>query len=243
MRGKWIGLVVISAALTVAWLPTLAQDRGEEGWVPLFNGKDLTGWKIHPEANPGAFAEILPQEKDGKLIGYKAKLKNGNVVDLWRVEDGVLIGSGPASHLFSERGDYTDFEYRIEAQINDGGNSGQYFRTPFAGGFPPGYEAQINATGGDPIRTGSLYPDARVGLREFQKEIVTVRGQSLHKPNEWFTQHVIAKGNHIIIKVNGKTTLDWKHPGKYLTSGHFALQGHDPGTVVRFRKVEVKELK
>ena len=99
--------------------------------MQLFNGKDLTGWKTHPDD--------------------KAK---------WEVEDGVIVGTGPAGHLFSERGDYENFHYRVEAKINDKGNSGQYFRTKFAPGFPPGYEAQINATHGDPVRTGSLYPTA-----------------------------------------------------------------------------------
>ena len=74
---------------------------------------------------------------------------------VWRVENGLLIGSGPHSHLFSERGDYQNFRYRVEAMINDKGNSGQYFRADFAKAFPPGYEAQINSTHGDKVRTGS----------------------------------------------------------------------------------------
>ncbi len=102
--------------------------RADE-WVQLFNGKDLTGWKIHPNAN-GAFAEIVTVKDGDKVTGFDAKLKkDGSTVHLWRVEDGILIGSGPSSHLFSERDDYTDFEYRVEAMINDHGNSWQYFRT------------------------------------------------------------------------------------------------------------------
>src|SRR5262249_34716063 len=134
-------------------------DDKKDGWVQLFNGKDLTGWKIHPKPG-GAIEEVITKEKDGKVIAYDAKLKkDGKEVHLWRVEDGVLVGSGPASHLFSERGDYKNFHFRIEAQINDKGNSGQYFRTQFGPGFPRGFEAQINATHGDPVKTGSLYPD------------------------------------------------------------------------------------
>ena len=53
---------------------------------------------------------------------------------------------------------------------------------------------------------------------------------------------MIAEGNHIIIKVNGKTTVDFMDPKNTYTKGHFALQGHDPGTVVKFKKVEFKEL-
>ena len=177
---------------------------------------------------------MVTVEKGGKVVAYEAKLKDGKQVPLWHVEDGVLIGSGPASHLFSERGDYENFRYRVEAQINDHGNSGQYFRTAFGPGFPKGYEAQINATHRDPIRTGSLYLP--------QVKEVLVLNKAPHKPDEWFTQEVTAVGNHIVIKVNGKTTVDYKDPQNRYTKGHFALQGHDPGTVVKFRKIEVKEL-
>ena len=140
-------------------LPVGADDQSE-GFVQLFNGKDLTGWRIHPKPS-GNITEVIKVESDGKVTGFDGKLKDGKTVHLWRVEDGVLIGSGPASHLFTERDDYADFVYRVEAMINDHGNSGQYFRTKFGPGFPLGYEAQINATHGDRIRTGSLYPDGR----------------------------------------------------------------------------------
>jgi hypothetical protein len=214
-------------------------DKNDKGWVQLFNGKDLTGWKLHPEPNKGAIQEVIKKEEGGKLVALYGKVKDGKEVPLWRVEEGILIGSGPASHLFSERDDYQNFHYRIEAMINDKGNSGQYFRTAFGPGFPQGYEAQINATHGDPVRTGSLYPAG--GLGKYRDKI-TVLNNAPHKPNEWFTQEVIAKGNHIIIKVNGKTTVDWKDPENRFKKGHFALQGHDPGTVVKFKKIEVKEL-
>src|SRR4029077_4885949 len=76
-----------------------------DGFVQLFNGKDLTGWKTHPED---------PMEVT------------------WDVVDGCISPSGPkAAHLFSERGDYADFIYRIEAKVADGGNRGQNFRAEF----------------------------------------------------------------------------------------------------------------
>ncbi len=176
------------------------EEKKDEGWVQLFNGKDLTGWKSHPK-NPGQ----------------------------WKVEDGAIVGSGPASHLFSEKGDYQNFHYRIEAKINDKGNSGQYFRTQFGPGFPKGYEAQINSTHRDPVKTGSLYNFVKI------MEILV-------PPDTWFTQEVIADGNHIIIKVNGKTTVDFVDKKNTYSKGHFAIQQHDPGSVVRVRKIEVKEL-
>jgi hypothetical protein len=182
--------------------------------VPLSNGRDLTGWKTHPK-------------------------QPGN----WRVEKGILIGSGPAvSHLYSNRGEYKDFHLRVEARINDGGNSGVYFRSQFGPLRPPnnpifllGYEAQINSTHRDVNKTGSLYaadPGAVVSVR-----------QSPVPPSEWFTQEVIAEGNHITIKVNGKTTANYTDAKRRFTSGHFALQQHNPETVAEFRKIEIEELR
>jgi hypothetical protein len=202
-------LLTALAYLTPALAP--AADKKDEKWTPLFNGKDLTGWKTHPK-NPGK----------------------------WRVEDGILIGSGPASHLFSERGDYENFRFRVEAAIGDKSNSGQYFRTKFGPGFPEGYEAQINSTHGDRIKTGSLYP-ARLKLNKGDDKKLIVL-DVLVKPNEWFTQEVIARGNHIVIKVNDKTTVDFVDEHNNFTKGHFALQQHDPGSTVKFRKIEVIEL-
>jgi hypothetical protein len=195
------GLLVIGLA-AMAILPACADEKKQEnnGFVQLFNGKDLTGWKTHP---------------DDKAA--------------WAVEDGLLVGRGPKGHLFSERGDYENFVYRVEAMINDHGNSGQYFRTKFGKSFPRGYEAQINSTHGDPVRTGSLY------------NFVKVLDQ-LHKPDEWFTQEVIAVGNYITILVNGKQTVEFVDKKNTYMKGHFALQQHDPGTVVKFRKIEVLEL-
>jgi hypothetical protein len=241
-----VGLLLLAAVLCGwATLSVLAADETkttEKGnWVQLFNGKDLTGWKIHPKPNPGSITEVVTIEKDGKVTALEGKNKEGKQFPLWRVEDGLLIGSGPASHLFSERNDYTNFVYRVEAQINDHGNSGQYFRTVFGPGFPKGYEAQINATHGDKIRTGSLYPSFGK-LTDEEKKQILVLNDAPHKPDEWFTQEVTAIGNHITIKVNGKVTVDFTDKNNTYKTGHFALQGHDPGTVVKFRKIEVKEL-
>ena len=234
-----IGLSILAVALASLSTSTKHAGAQDKPFVALFNGKDLTGWKIHPMANPRAFSEIIKKEQGGKVIALHGKQADGTEVPLWRVEGGILIGSGPASHLFSERDDYENFHYRVEAMINDGGNSGAYFRTLFGGGFPQGYEAQIDATHRDPIRTGSLYPAGALG--KYRDEI-TVMNTAPHKPAEWFTYDIIAERDHLTFKVNGKTTLDWKDPEARFKKGHFALQGHDPGTVVKFRKLEVKEL-
>jgi hypothetical protein len=173
----------------------------EDDWVSLFDGKTLSGWTT-ADGTPGQ----------------------------WEVVDGAITNTGRASHLFSPRGDYKDFVYRAEIKINDKGNSGMYFRTQKGPGFPKGYEAQVNSTHGDPVKTGSLYNHVKVL-------------EMLVPPDTWFTQEVEAVGNHIVIKVNGKTTVDYVDPKNSFMEGHFAFQHHDPTCKVQIRKIEVKELK
>ena len=185
----------------------IAADAKEEKWVSLFNGKDLTGWKTHPDD--------------------KAK---------WEVVDGMIVGTGPVGHLYSEKGDYKNFKYKLEVSIGDKGNSGQYFRTKFSKGFPKpneGLEAQINSSGGDKVRTGSLYNVKDCLIYE-----------QLVKPDTFFTQEVLADGEHVVIKVNGKITVDTKLTGDKakILEGHLAIQQHDPGSTVKIKKIEVIEL-
>ena len=71
-----------------------------------------------------------------------------------------------------------------------------YFRTKLGPGFPKGYEAQVNSTHRDPLKTGTLYGFVPV------KEMLV-------PPDTWFTQEIEAIGNHIKIKVNGKQVVDF----------------------------------
>ncbi len=241
-------LAAVLAAVPFVAAEDKKEGKPEDGWVQLFNGKDLTGWKLH-EPPSGEFESISKKEVDGKVVAFIGKTKPKKAKDgtetpskeitLWEVKDGVIVGGGPASHIFSERGDYENFHFRIEAKINDKGNSGQYIRTEFGPGFPKGYECQINATHGDTVKTGSLYPAN--GIDRDEKHLVR---KANHKPDEWFTQEVIANGPKITIITNGKTEVDYTIPGdKYFKKGHFALQGHDPGSIMMFKKIEVKEIK
>src|SRR5947208_2847344 len=105
MYRNLLGLSVLLAALLVLATGADGNQAGDEGWVQLFNGKDLTGWKIHPKPNSRDILEVITMMdlKAGKTSAYNGKLTDGKTVPLWRVEEGMLIGSGPASHLFSER--------------------------------------------------------------------------------------------------------------------------------------------
>jgi hypothetical protein len=235
------GILLIGAAGLAALPAATVEDKKDEGWIQLFNGKDLTGWKI-PNPPSGQFKGVKETKNDdGKVIAFVGLTKDGKEITLWEVKGGLIVGGGPASHIFTEI-EADNFRYRVEVKINDKGNSGQYFRTKFEPGFPSGYEAQINATHGDPIKSGSLYPDGRTKLGKYKKEIC-VMDKAPIKPNEFYTQEVVAEGNHIQIFVNGNKTVDFMDPDNTYTKGHFALQGHDPGSVMTFKKVEYKPFK
>ncbi len=196
----------------------------DDGWTPLFNGKDLTGWKTSPRR---------PKQLDG-----------------WKVDkDGILVGSGPyVSHLFTERGDFEDFHLRAEVKINEQGNSGIYFRSsfdlPLLGSFPDGYEAQI--LNGLQIVPSNKKPEEYLTGSIFNHAKYTKR---LVLPDEWFILEVIAKDNHFTIKVNGQTTVEYTDDKRAYRKGHIALQllsytGAIPQpTVVHFKKIEIQEFK
>lgn len=232
---KWFCALALVFGLSVAV-------KADDDFVPLFNGKDLTSWKLHPETNTGAFKEVKAVMADGKKVAWEGITKDGKTITLWKVVDGAIAGGGPMSHLYHDAAKWENFHFRAEVKINDKGNSGIFFRAGYRGGIPEGYEAQIDATHSDPIRTGSIYPNGEFGLNKFRKDIV-VMNTAPHKPDEFFTYEIIAKGATLTTIVNGKKIKEWTDPAKTFTKGHFALQGHDPGSVMTFKKIEVKELK
>jgi len=105
---------------------------GRDGWISMFAGKTLDGWKT------------------------------ANNPESWKVVDGAIVGDGPASHLFWMVRECQDCQFRAEVKLNHSGNSGMYVRAAFGPGFPKGYEAQVENTSPDPQKTGSLYSFSRV---------------------------------------------------------------------------------
>ncbi len=189
--------------------PPVVRPGEEPGWVQLFNRKDLTGWKAFPKGTAG-----------------------------WEVKDGLLTGSGPVNALFTQRGDYENFQFRVEARINDHGNAGQFFRAEFGPETPIGYSLRINSTA-DGMKMGTLY---RVGGSSYHPGDAPCLEHAMIKPNTWFNQEVIADGNHLVVKVDGKTVADVIHQRDYYMKGYLALHKYRPNTVVQFRTVEIKEL-
>jgi Domain of Unknown Function (DUF1080) len=189
-------------------LADAAKARAED-WIQLFDGKTLDGWE-------------------------KIDLQPGSK---WDVQAGAICGSGPASMLVCTKGPYKNFRFRAECKINDKGNSGMYFRTTRKPGFSEGYEAQIDSTHTDPIRTGSLY-----GQINIYKELV--------RPDEWFTYEVVVRDDvwrgkpltRIKVIVNNDELYEYLDYDLIAKDGYFAFQQHDPGSKVSIRKAEVMPL-
>lgn len=171
-----------------------------DGWVKMFDGKSLEGWK----------PSELPEN--------------------WKVEDGAIVGRGERSHLFWMKEECVNCEFKAKVKLNKGGNSGMYFRAKFMTGWPDGYEAQVNNSHKDWRRTGSLY-----NISDVKEQLVP--------DDTWWEQHIIVNGNHMIIKVNGKTVVDYKDEKNRFPKGYLALQQHDPGSTVQYKDLMYKKLK
>lgn len=184
-------------------------------WISLFNGEDLEGWKVGVNAST------------------------------FSVEDGAIKVAGERAHLFYagdvEHHNFKNFEFKARVMTKPGANSGIYFHTKYQeDGWPTyGYEVQVNNTQGDWKRTGSLY-----GIVDIKENYAT--------DNEWYSEYVKVEGKRIIIKINDIVVVDYTEPenplregdGVYrvLKEGTFALQGHDPGSVVFYKDIMVRPL-
>lgn len=123
--------VLLAAAVLAAACPG-ADKAANDGWISIFDGKTLNGWKAadNPES--------------------------------WSVKNGTIVGDGERSHLFYMEQECENCEFQADVRLNHGGNSGMYFRAAFGPDWPKGYEAQVNNTHADWKRTGSLYNFANV---------------------------------------------------------------------------------
>ncbi|MGN7890101.1 3-keto-disaccharide hydrolase [Dyadobacter sp. 22481] len=189
--------------------------HAQDGWISLFNGKDFTGWKIG--ANASSFS----------------------------IEDGTIKVAGPRAHLFYEwpvkNHMFKNFEFKAQVKTTPGSNSGIFIHTTYQeDGWPAlGYEVQVNQSHTDYKRTGSLY------------NVIDVKDTYV-KDNEWYTEYVKVEGKHITIKINDKVVVDYEETGvdkregemknRFLKQGTFALQAHDPKSVVYYKDIQVRPL-
>jgi len=190
-----------------------APTQAEDGFTSLFDGKTFTGWQPATEHS-----------------------------NTWRIEDGAFVTRGERCHLFyvGDEKPFKNFELKAEVMTEHGSNGGIYFHTKYqAEGWPTrGFECQVNVSHSDWKKTGSLY------------DVVNL-GNTPAKDNEWGTQDILVEGNKVTVKINDVVVLEYTEPpgaqpGKNFTrklsEGTFALQAHDPKSVVRYKNIRVKRL-
>lgn len=175
---------------------------------------------------------------DGKSL---ANWRVGNHAASFSVDSGMIIVHGKTAHLFYDgdilNHDFTNFEFKAEVMTYPGANSGIYFHTTYQRrGWPnKGYEVQVNNSHTDWRRTGSLY-----GIKDVREVYV--------KDYEWYTESIRVEGKKITIRINDRTVVEYTEPDdvtrplRRLSSGTFALQGHDPGSIVHYRNIQVRPL-
>jgi hypothetical protein len=182
--------------------------------------------------------------------------KNNEREDGSKVANGCIVLTGERNHLYYMKEEFKNFELMIDCKINNNGNSGVYVKSQWQEANWPttGFELQVNSTHTDPVKTGSLY------------EIVKIL-DAPHKDDEWFTYHIICRGNELECRINGKRLYVYvdqragRGPGggqggqgggqapaitpqnkRISQSGYIALQQHHQGSVVEFKNIFVKKL-
>jgi len=207
--------LIISAAIITAFISLSATNQHKKGWVSLFDGKTLDGWKVG--TNASSFSVV-----DGSIM------VNGNVAHLFY--------DGPV-----QQHDFKNFEFKADVMTMPGSNSGIYFHTVYQESSWPkkGYEVQVNNSHTDWRRTGSLY-----AIQDVREVYV--------KDSVWYTERIKVKGKHISVFINNKQVVDYTEPeevkrdkgmeGRLISSGTFALQGHDPKSKVFYKNIMVKVL-
>jgi len=192
----------------------------EKGFVALFDGKSLTGWKLVRGRGPGYVV------KDGSLV----------------------CPADGGGNLFTDK-EYSNFVFRFEFKTEPGGNNGVGIRAPLEGDAAyQGMEIQILDDGHErykgkikpeqhhgsvydviPARTGYLKPAG-----EWNKEEIMANGSRIR----------VTLNGVIILDADLKNVRDEavlkKHPGLKNKSGHIGFLGH--GSLIEFRNIRIKTL-
>lgn len=188
----------------------------KEGWIPLFNRRNLDGWTA---SKPENSFEVV----------------NGMIKAQATSDQSHLFYTGEVNDA-----DFKNFELLAYVMTTPGSNGGIYFHTEFQEqGFPEvGHEVQINTSHKNQNKSGSLYSVKDVTETTASDEV-------------FYTENIIVQNNKVTIKVNGELVVEYEEPAGYkhpkferrkIDHGTFALQAHDPESIVYFREIWVKPL-
>jgi HEAT repeat protein len=194
------------------------------GFVPLFDGRSLDGWK-GLVADPPARAKMTPPELATAQAAADERMRAH-----WKVVDGALVFDGKGESLCTAA-DYGDFELLADWKIEKGGDSGLYLR-----GSP---QVQIWDPGANPVGSGGLYNN--------QKGKSTPSEKADRPVGEWNSFRVIMIGERVSVYLNDKLVVDnvvlenyWERDKPIDPSGQIELQAH--GNPLAFRNVFIREI-
>ncbi len=202
-----------------------------QGFTPLFNGEDLTGWK-------GLVANPLKREQmNDEQLAQAQREADESMLAHWRVVDGALEFDGQGENLCTAR-DYGDFELYVDWKILPAGDSGLYVR-----GNP---QIQIWDTGHEPLFKHGA-DQGSGGLWNNKDNPRFPLAKADNPVGEWNTFFIRMVGNRVTVKLNGQLVVDnvelenyWE-PGKPLPpTGQIELQSH--GNKLWFRNIYIREL-
>lgn len=220
-------------ASTISFLAFTFCAFAEEGFVSLYNGKDLSGWKV--VNGEGKFAA------EGECIVGTGKNVRNN------------------TFLRTEK-TYKDFDFRFEMKFDDlSGNSGMMFRglqKPGADGRVHGYQCEHDNGKGrawtaglyDEARRGWLFPSP-LGKNSTPEQVkvqkaFTAQGQKIIRWTEWNQIRIVCEGRHVQIWMNDEKRVDYTdNDAAFTPEGFFALQVHGGKSCnVRWRNLKIKTL-
>ncbi|MFV2067631.1 MAG: DUF1080 domain-containing protein [Pirellulales bacterium] len=212
---------------------TAADNVPPEGFTPLFNGRDLSGWyglggsdwpKIH-KLSPEARAKIRRESQPA-------------IHQHWRVEDGILINDGKGPYLTTDK-DYGDIELWVDFKIVPKGDSGIYLRgTPQVQVWDTTKEGGKWRHGADK-GSGSLWNNKK-----------TTNAALVHADRpigEWNRFHIRMIGPLTTVHLNGQLVVDnlplenyWDRSQPLFATGPIQLQTH--GGKLKLRNIFVREI-
>lgn len=200
----------------------------DEGFVSMFNGKNLDGWQGLVE-NPIARAKMSEKE-----LAKKQAEANLKMVENWSVRDGMIIFNGKGDNLCSIK-DYGDFDLVVDWKITKKGDSGLYLR-----GTP---QVQVWDTSrvevGAQVGSGGLYNN-----QKYESKPLLVADNPV---GEWNTFRVTMIGENVTVYLNGELVVDnvtlenyWDRSQPIFATGPIELQAH--GNELGFRNIYVREI-
>lgn len=206
---------------------TLNLGAEEEGWIDLFDGKTIEGWK--PNSDEGAYRVV-----DGVLRLQATHPENRGHI--------FYVGDDDELDLFA------DFELEVVAKGESGSNSGIFFHTDKKTRdevlhLASGYEVQLNSSQPRKWQTGSLYD-------------VVDTAEKVVDETDWFTVRILVEGKRIQVWLNETRTVDYTEPENVLEQrsekrkgrvlrqegGAIALQAHDEKSVFYFRSIRIRKI-